>query len=283
VLKPRFSRSAFWQQVRDAQATVFPFVGDIAAILAKEPATAEDRGTSLRVAFGQPIPARLHPKFETALGTRLVHLYGSTEATIPIWASSPTCTPGSAGTVIAGFDVEIRDETDRPVPPGVVGEITVQAHAPFTMASGYLRDEDNTSRAFRNGWFHTRDLGAFDTDGQLWVHGRAGDAIRHRGQFINVSEIEQIALAHEAIQMAAAYGVPSELVDDDIMIAVTLSRPGALTREAVWEWLMRSLPRDHLPAYVDILDELPLTRTGKVRKTELRERGVTGTAARFGT
>ena len=281
VLKPRFSASAFWQQVRESRATVFPFVGDIVAILTKTTPDSREHANNLRVAFGQPVPANLHRKFEVALGTRVVHLYGSTEATIPVWAFTPSSPPGSAGTVIEGFDVEIRDDAEQAVAPGVIGEICVNARAPYALFSGYYKDDVGTAQALRDGWFHTRDLGSFDPVGNLWFHGRLGDSIRHRGQFINVSEIEQAALDHRAVRMAAVFGVRSDLVDDDIMIAVTTQTPGVLTHKELWDWLTLRLPRDHVPTYVDILDVFPLTRTGKVRKVELRQRGVASTTVRF--
>ena len=146
------------------------------------------------------------------------------------------------------------------------------------MFSGYYRDPARTVEAWRNLWFHTGDRGFFDETGHLWFVDRMGDAIRRLGEFISSCEVEQVLLGHDAVQLVAAYPVPSELVEDEVMVAVML-RPGhQVTAAQLREWCQGRLPRQAVPRFIDFRSELPLTPTGKIEKYKLRAEGVTPTA-----
>ena len=206
-LAPKFNRSRFWAEVRGCGATVWPFVGGLLALLDDLPPRDDDADNPLRVAYGVPIPARLHESFQDRFGIGLVHGYGSTEATIPVW-SDEGCPVGAAGAVLADYQVRVLDQDDREVPAGTVGQICVRPKRPFTMFAGYAHDADKTVTACRNLWFHTGDLGSFDASGYLWFRGRIGDAIRRFGEFVDAEEVEAAALEHDAVLQAACVGVP---------------------------------------------------------------------------
>jgi crotonobetaine/carnitine-CoA ligase len=143
------------------------------------------------------------------------------------------------------------------------------------MFQGYLHDPVRTVAAFRNLWFHTGDRGRFDDRGNLWFEGRAGDVIRRFGEFITAAEVEEAALAHPDVLMVAAFGVPSELAEDEVMVCVVRTPGSALGAGALREWVGSRLPRSAVPRFVEFVGELPLTATGKVEKYKLRTRGVT--------
>jgi crotonobetaine/carnitine-CoA ligase len=276
-LVDRFDREAFWAQVRASQATVLPFVGDLIAILALAPPAADDADNPLRVGYGVPIPAPLHEDFERRYAIELIHAYGSTEATIPVWAAGADRLIGSVGRAVDGFDVEIRDDNGRRQPPGVRGEITIRAHAPNMIFSEYFNDPERTAVAMADGWFRTSDEGSFDDDGHLFFHGRRGDLIRHHGEFVSPVELESAALAHPDIAAAAAFGVPSELADDDIMLTVELREGATVDAEEMRTWLTQRVAPYVVPRYVDLAGALPVTDTGKIEKYKLKARGVTAT------
>ena len=277
-IAPRFDASLFWDDVRAHGSTILSFVGAMLVLLAKRPPHDDDSDNPLRIAFGVPIPAELHEAFERRFGLRLVHCYGSTEATIVAWGDPGAPKVGAAGRPLPDFDVRVMDGDDAPVPAGELGEICVRPHEPYSMFSGYFHDAERTVEAWRNLWFHTGDRGRLDEDGDLWFSDRIGDVIRRLGEFVSSYEVEQVLLAHPAIQIAAAFGVPSELIEEEVMVAVVPQAGAGLGPEEVHDWCAERLPRHAVPRFVEMLEELPMTPTGKIEKYRLRERGVTPAA-----
>ncbi len=274
-IAPRFEVDGFWDDVRAHGATILSFVGAMLVLLAKRAPADDDASNPLRVGFGVPIPADLHEAFERRFDLRLVHCYGSTEATIVAWNASPDRKVGAAGRPLADYDVRVMDEDDVPVAAGTLGEICVRPHEPNSMFSGYFRDPERTVAAWRNLWFHTGDRGWLDSDGDLWFSDRMGDVVRRLGEFVSSYEVEQVLVAHPDVQLAAAYGVPSELIEEEVMVAVVV-QPGAdLDPGELCAWCAERLPRHAVPRFVELLKELPMTPSGKIEKYKLRERGVT--------
>jgi carnitine-CoA ligase len=274
AIDPRFQASEFLDAVRHFEATVFPFVGAMLALIAKQPAREDDADNPLRVGYGIPIPDELHRATETRFGLQLAHCYGSTEATIVSWMHKEPRVFGSAGTVLPEYEVMIADSDDRPLPAGEAGQICVRPRDPFTMFSGYYRDPLRTVDSWRNLWFHTGDRGRFDDAGNLWFVDRMGEGIRRLGEFISSYEVEQVLNAHPDIQTAAVFGVPSELIEEEVM-AVIVPRPGArLHPQDVRTYCAGKLPRHAVPRYIQFRASIPMTATGKVEKYRLKTEGV---------
>jgi crotonobetaine/carnitine-CoA ligase len=270
---PRFDRHTFWTDVAAARASVLPFVGAMLVLLAKNPQTAHDAANPLRVGYGVPIPADLHRLFEKRFGMRLIHCYGSTEATIVAWGNDQDAVPGAVGHAFPGYEVRIHDDEDVPLPRGTVGQICVRPSEPYGMFSGYYADPEKTALSLRNAWFHTGDRGWFDEGDRLWFSDRIGDAIRCKGENISAHEVEEAFLPHPRISMVAAYGIPSELGDEEVVIAVVPQPDTSIDPVELLEWAADRLGRYAMPRYVDIVDALPMTPTGKVEKYKLRARG----------
>jgi crotonobetaine/carnitine-CoA ligase len=275
-LTRKFDRATFWGDVRACGATVLPFVGVLLALLDAQPARDDDHDNPLRVAYGVPVPADLHEPFEQRFGLTVLHAYGSTEATIPVWggAVGATRVVGAAGRPIDGYAIRIVDDEDRPLPPGQVGEICVRSDEPFTMFSGYFRDPERTLAVITNLWFHTGDRGEFDAVGNLFFRGRGGDVIRRFGEFIDAAQIEAAVEAHPAVLTAAAFATPSELAEDEVMVAVVARDGQVVTPDDVRAAVRARMVAHAVPRFVELVDELPLTPTGKVEKYKLRARGV---------
>jgi crotonobetaine/carnitine-CoA ligase len=269
----RFDRHTFWTDVAAARATVLPFVGAMLVLLAKNPQTEHDAANPLRVGYGVPIPADLHRLFEKRFGMRLIHCYGSTEATIVAWGNDDDAVPGAVGRAFPGYEVRIHDDDDVPLPHGTVGQICVRPSEPYAMFSGYFDDPEKTALSLRNAWFHTGDRGWFDEEDRLWFSDRVGDAIRCKGENISAHEVEEAFLPHPGISLVAAYGIPAELGDEEVVIAVVPQPDTSIDPEELLEWAADRLGRYAMPRFVDIVDALPMTPTGKVEKYKLRERG----------
>ncbi|MGB8860866.1 MAG: AMP-binding protein [Ilumatobacteraceae bacterium] len=273
----RYSASGFWPELRRFGGTVFDFMGATLTMTYKQPPAAADAANPARLAWGVPVPDWADD-FERRFGVQLVELYGSTDAGIPMYHPVDVPRrPGSCGTVVDAYDVRLIDDAGFEVAPGEVGEIAVRPNEPSLMSDGYLGMPEATVRSRRNLWFHTGDLARRDADGLHYFVGRRADSIRRRGENISAFEVEEVVKLHPAVLDAAAFGVPSELTEDDVMVAVVLRHGEVLDGSALTEFCAERMARHMVPRYVDVVVELPRTPTEKVRKDALRDRGVTAT------
>jgi crotonobetaine/carnitine-CoA ligase len=261
----RFSVSGFWDEIRAFGATVFDFMGATLTLLHKAPTRPGDADNPVRLAWGVPVPDWA-PAFERRFGLRVVELYGSTDAGIPIYQPlhAPRV-PGSCGRAIDAYEVRLADG----------GELAVRPREPGLMNTGYYGMPEATSAAWRDGWFLTGDLATRDADGNYFFAGRRKEVIRRRGENISAFEVEEVVLEHPDVLDAAAYGVPSELSEEDVMVAV-VARPGRrVDPAALVAHCDGRMARYMVPRYVDVVEALPRTPTEKVEKYRLIERGVT--------
>lgn len=277
VIGDRFSASGFWDEIRRAGATVFDFMGATLTMLHKRPLLPDDGDNPARLGWGVPVP-EFALEFEHRFGVQLVELYGSTDAGIPMY--HPVDEPrrqGSCGRAIPQYEVRLFDEGGEEVAVGQVGEIVVRPNEPSLMSDGYYGMPEATLASRRDLWFHTGDLARCDIDGYFYFVGRRSDSIRRRGENISAFEVEEVVKLHPAVLDAAAYGVPSELTEDDVMVAV-VPRPGHVVDPlSLAEFCASRMGRHMVPRYVDIVEALPRTPTEKVEKALLRERGITST------
>jgi crotonobetaine/carnitine-CoA ligase len=274
---PRFSASRFWDRLVEAEATVTYILGAMVSILARQPETPAERRHRVRVALAPATPAELHGVFRERFGVELRDGFGMTETNAVIGARDGVQVPGSMGFAMPGYDVKVVDERDEEVPDGTSGELVMRADEPFAFATGYWRMPEQTVASWRNLWFHSGDRAVREPDGSFRFLDRMKDAIRRRGENVSAWEVEQVLQSHPDVAAAAVIPVPSELAEDEVMACV-VQRDGA-TLDPV-ELMRHCEPRlayFAVPRYVDILDELPLTENGKVRKFVLRDRGVTAT------
>jgi carnitine-CoA ligase len=265
ALSERFSATRFWDQVRELGATHFDFMGSTLTMLWKQPERADDADNPARIGWGVPMPD-FAAAFEERFAVRLVEGYGMTDCGLPVVQPyDEPRRPGSCGRVMAPYELRIADD----------GEILVACSEPGLMTLGYLGMPEATAEAFRDGWFHTGDLGRLDAGGWLYFLGRKKDSIRRRGENISSFEIEEVVEAHPAVLQAAAFGVPSELTEEDVKVCLAL-RPGfTLTPGELLAWCEARMARHMVPRYVEFLPKLPLTPTEKVEKYRLKEAGLT--------
>ena len=274
VLLERFSASGFWPAMAASGATVTYLLGAMVPILLAQPAGPGERGHRVRVALAPGVPATFHAPFITRTGVGLVDGYGSTETNFVIGTTPDRQRPGLMGPVAAGFEAAVVDADDAPVADGAPGELVLRASEPFAFATGYWGLPEATVAAWRNLWFHTGDRVVRDADGWFRFVDRLKDAIRRRGENISAHEVEQALLAHPGVALAAAFPVPSELGEDEVMVAVVPAAGAGLRPAALAAHAAGLLPRFAVPRYIDIVAALPMTENGKVRKAPLVERGV---------
>ncbi len=161
-------------------------------------------------------------------------------------------------------------------PPNTPGEIVIRPQRPSMILDGYLGMPEATVAAFRNLWFHSGDIGRVDEDGNFFFIGRAKDAIRRRGENISAFEVEEGVMLHEEVVEAAAIGVPSELTEEEIKVCVVRTPGSTLTAAALIEHCQARLAKFQVPRYVEFVDALAKTPTGKIAKHELRDAPLNG-------
>jgi crotonobetaine/carnitine-CoA ligase len=276
VAEPRFSASRFWQRLIERKATVTYLLGAMVPILLSKAASSQERSHSVRCALAPGVPANLHRAFADRTGIALLDGYGSTETNFVIGATAAEQRPGSMGTVRQGFAARVVEPSGADARPGEPGELIVRADEKLAFATGYFEMPDQTAAAFRDGWFHTGDRVIRDSDGSFRFVDRLKDAIRRRGENISSFEVEQVLLSHPEVGNAAVFPVPSELAEDEVM-AVLVLRPGSgLTENTLCEFCRPRLAAFAVPRFIEFVDALPTTESGKVQKYKLRERGVSG-------
>jgi crotonobetaine/carnitine-CoA ligase len=273
VLDDRFSASTFWPKMAAEGVTSFNYMGGLLAMLEKQPEKETDRGHGVIRAYGGACPPPLWEPFEERFGVRLHEHYGMTETGITIQNTRTVRRVGSIGLAAPHYTVRLADEHDVEVPIGEVGEIQVRPNEPDVMIHEYWNRPDATSEGFRNFWFHTGDRATRDADGFFYYHDRLTDSIRRRGENVSSFELEAVVSGHPEVLECAAYGVPSELGEDEVMVAVVPE--GTLDIEALITYCEDRVARFAVPRYVRIMSELPKNSSQRIQKFRLREDGIT--------
>lgn len=275
VVDRTFSASRFWDRCREQGITAFNYQGAMMSILHKRPRRPDDSDNPVRLAFGAPCPPEIFTSFERRFGVKLTEIYGSTEVSIVTDMPPHRRKIGTAGSASANYDVAVVDERDEFLPPGAAGEIVARPTKPGWMFDGYHAMPEETARSWRNLWFHTGDRGYLDENGYLVFLDRLKDTVRRRGENISSWEVERVVSTHPAVAQAAAYGVSSELSEEEVMVAVVLVPGQRFDPAELIAHCAGSLTSFALPRYVRVLPELPMTPSQRVEKYKLRAEGVT--------
>jgi crotonobetaine/carnitine-CoA ligase len=290
AMDPHFSASEFWDRLRHYGATVTFTLGAMHMFLWNAPERPDDADNPLRSAGLVPMPEDLVPRFKERFGLeRIYQGYGQSEV-MGLCTRHPEkrYAPNSLGEASGGLIVTLLDDDDREVDVGEVGEFCVRPTEPHVIFEGYFGDPEATLRAFRNLWYHTGDLGRRGEDGDFFFVDRKADFIRFGGRNISSFAVEATVAAHPAVLQCAAHGVTaSELASEaELKVCVVLKPGESLKAEDLARFVNQNAPHFFVPRYVEFLDALPQTPTGRVQKYKLRERGVTSEtwdarAARF--
>jgi crotonobetaine/carnitine-CoA ligase len=272
----KFSVTRFWDRTRHFDATFATALGSVIQMIWNQPRRPDDADNPVRIWNGAPMPAEIHRAFEERFGLTYVSTYGLAEAW-PVLLSSvdDPPEPGWAGKKRDVFDVVLLDDDDCPVPDGEVGEFACRPLAPSVMSNGYFRNPEATVEANRNLWFHTGDFGIRRADGWFKFVDRKKDTVRRRGENISSWEVEQAARRFDSVLEVAVFAVPSEVGEDELMVSVITSDPSEFDMTEFMDHCVVNMPYFAVPRYVDLVDDIPRSPTGKPLKTILRERGVT--------
>ncbi|EKN70964.1 long-chain fatty-acid-CoA ligase [Neobacillus bataviensis LMG 21833] len=178
---------------------------------------------------------------------------------------------GSCGIPTFNTELKIVDfETGKPVGPGEKGEIVLKNPGVF---KGYLDRPDATAETLRDGWVHTGDIGSLDEDGYLYFHGRIKEMIKSSGYSVFPEDVEALLNEHPGIQQSAVIGVPDPIRGESVKAFIVLKPEyaGKISENEMIRWANEKMAAYKYPRFVEFLDALPATSSGKVLRRLLKE------------
>jgi long-chain acyl-CoA synthetase len=269
---PRFEAKAVLDAIESDGVTVIAGVPTMLQALAAEDLSGRDLSrTRVAVSGGASLPGEVMREFEKRFGVVVLEGYGLSEtaSTASFNRSAAERKILSIGKPIWGVEMRTVDRDGTTLPPGPdhVGEILIRGHN--TMKS-YLGRPEATAEAFRDGWFHTGDLGYVDDDGFFFVVDRSKDLVIRGGYNVYPREIEEVLFEHPAIVEAAVIGKPDDRLGEEVVAVVVVKEGETLTEADVIAYTRERLAAYKYPREVRFMDKLPVGPTGKVLKTELR-------------
>jgi len=270
VMPAKFEALAFWRIAGECRVTWYSAVPTIHQLLLAraahkgKPAGAE----SLRFirSCSTPLSAEVMHNMEDVFGVPLVEAYGMTEASHQM-ASNPlpprARKPGSVGAP-AGVRISVMDRDATHLAADSRGEIVIQGPSVF---QGYDNNPGANARAFTDGWFRTGDEGFLDSDGYLHITGRIKEQINRAGEKISPREIDKVLLANPAVAEAVTFGFAHPTLGEEVAAAVVLHQPQ--TESALLQYCRERLADFKCPKKLYILESIPQTATGKIRRSEV--------------
>jgi crotonobetaine/carnitine-CoA ligase len=273
VQTDRFNPRRWWREVKASRATVVHYLGVVAPMLLNQTPSECDRDHRVRFGIGAGIEPELHSVFEARFGFPLIEIWGMTEFCRVLGDNHHPRQIGTRafGKAVPGIDVRVVDEADRDLPDGTPGEMLVRhsADTPRRGAfSGYLKNDEETAKAWRGGWFHTGDTVCRGPDGMHHFVDRKKNIIRRSGENIAAAEVEALLLTHPDVAQAAVLAVKDEVREEEIL-ACLVTRSGTddrATAEAIFTHCNERLAYYKVPGWIWFTKALPTTGTQKIQK-----------------
>lgn len=270
VLAEGFSASHYWQQAAACGATVAQTLPTVNAMLKSQPPGPGDRAHRVTRMYN----SRVDDAFEQRFGVRLVEAYGMTEIGVVLYTPYGERRAGACGRIHPGWEMQVLDEDDWPLPAGQPGELAFRPRLPHLLCAGYMNRPQALVDATTNLWFHTGDVGRMDADGYVFFMDRRKERIRRRGENISSFDAEFIVAAHPAVRECAVLPHPAALGEDDVRLVVVADPAAGLDGAALFDWLKPRMPRFMLPRYIEFVDSLPRTPNNKIEKFKLVAAGL---------
>ena len=269
----RFNPKRWWREVKATRASIVHYLGIVAPMLLGQPPSEADRDHVVRIGFGAGIEPELHALFEQRFGFAMVEVWGMTEMVRVLADAEEPRQVGTRafGRARKGIDVRVVDEDDQEVADDMPGEMVVRhsADTPRRGAfSGYLKNPEETEKAWRGGWFHTGDTVCRASDGMLHFVDRKKNIIRRSGENIAAAEIEALLATHADVAQVAVMAVRDEVREEEVLACI-VTRSGAggpETARALFQFCNARLAYYKAPGWVWFATELPTTGTQKIQK-----------------
>jgi acyl-CoA synthetase len=273
VILDRFAPRATCEAIAEHRITVLCCVSTQLTMLMADRASREYDLSSLRVVFtgGEALPYRPAAEFEEVTGAKILQFYGSNETGL---LSATTVHDSkrhrlrTSGRIVPEMSVRLF-EGDRDVTETGRGQPACRGPA---TSLGYLGDTDHDQLFTRDGWMRMGDIGEIDADGYLSVTGRTSDFILRGGKNISAAQVEDAAMTHPSIAVAAAVAMPDPVFGEKVCLYTELADSQAIDLPELVEHLLAiGVSKELLPERLVVLDELPRSSGGKIAKGRLRE------------
>jgi benzoate-CoA ligase len=258
----------------ERRPSLFFSVPTLYGAMVNSPDAADHDLSSVRmcVSAAEPLAPEVLRRWQATFGLDIVDGIGSTEMLHIYCSNRPDHVhPGTSGTPVEGYELEILDDDRRPVAPGEIGNLYVTGGSAL---SHYHHQRDKTRAALHGRAFFTGDRYRRLEDGCFVYEGRADDMIKVGGLWASPIEIENVLVEHPRVLEAAAIGVDADYTTR--IKAYIVCREGTGSDELVSDlqtWCKDRLRRYEFPHFISFLDELPKTPTGKIQRYKLREMG----------
>jgi len=230
------------------------------------------------VTAGEPLNPSVYNKFLETTGLRLMEGYGQTETVVMI-ANYPWMNPkpGSMGKPAPGFDILLVDKNDKVCDIGQEGEIVIRTDQgrPTGLFVDYHLDPEKVKNTWHDGYYHTGDTAWLDEDGFLWFVGRTDDMIKSSGYRVGPFEVESALMSHPAVLECAITGVPDPIRGQVVKATIVLTKdykPSDELKKELQDHVKRETAPYKYPRIIEFVPELPKTISGKIRRTEIREK-----------
>jgi len=243
-----------------------------ASMLAVEEFTTRYDLTSLRtgVSAGEALPAPVWQAVKDRTGLELIDGIGSTENFHIFLSNRPgDVRPGSSGKPIPGYVCRIVDQDQTPVPQGEIGNLQISGE---TSALSYLHDAERSRQTFLGIWLNTGDKYYEDEEGYFWHLGRSDDMLKVGGVWVSPVEVESALIGHEAVLECAVVGVAdrSDLIKPKAYVVLQPGTSNDGLSDALIAHCVARMAAYKRPRWVEFVEELPKTATGKIQRYRLR-------------
>lgn len=283
VMMSAFTPDAFVTAVQRYCPTITWLVPTMLTVCIKGGVSAE-AVAPLRVIIsaGAPLPPSLREEAQRAWPhVTILDVLGQTEACGPITAPDSAEVvkrkPATLGKPLLGVEIAVQSLEGTALAAGERGEVCYRGPL---ISQGYYRNPDATLTAFRDGWFHSGDIGYLDEDGDLYLVDRVGDMMITGGENVFPSEVEDVLLSHPAVAEACVFGVPDQRWGDLITAAVVPVGQAELTTDGLIAYCRSRLAPFKCPRRVVFREALPKSPVGKILRREARQAAIAETAAR---
>jgi long-chain acyl-CoA synthetase len=267
----RWFNPADWVKLAEQhQAQGSALVPSMIQMLLGQPLEKADLSALTAISSGAaPLPDEVRREFEARVPSATIYEgYGCTEAATLISANSVGARrAGSVGLPVPGCEVTILDDDGKALPPGQDGEICVRSPGVMT---GYWHDPGSSALP-GDGWLHTGDIGHLDDDGYLYVVDRKKDLIIRGGFNVFPRDVEEVLVAHPAVDQAGVVGRPDGRLGEEVVAFVSLRQDAEITADELTRYAKEHLAATKYPRQITIVQAIPLTSVGKLDRKKLRE------------
>jgi benzoate-CoA ligase len=276
LLAERAAPPAVFRILKQHRPSIFYGAPTLYAAMLASPELPKREEVALRLcsSAAEPLPEHIGSRWTERFGVEILDGIGSTEMLHIYLSNRPgRVRYGTTGTPVPGYEVRLVDDDGKPVPPGEIGELQVSGP---TSAAGYWNQRERSRHTFLGPWTRSGDKYVEDRDGYFTYCGRTDDMMKVSGLYVSPTEVEAALMAHPDVLEAA---VVAQLDEEKLTKpkAYVVLKPGTVASPELAEELQAQvktkLARYKSPRWIEFVDELPKTATGKIQRFKLRARG----------